>query len=391
MTADLPAGFVAAAVDAGIKSRDAGINSRDLDLAVVAAADVVPAAATFTRNRAAAAPVVLSRHHLRGHAARAVVLNSGCANAGTSKRGEEDALDVASGAAEALGCRPEHVLVCSTGPIGTYLPMDTTLPAVTRAVESLAATPAGLEAAATAIMTTDSVPKLATSPGSGYVITGFAKGAGMVRPDMATLLVTLLTDAVMTWQGLERSLRAAVTASFNSLNLDGCASTNDTVVAMASGGSGTRPDPEEFDQVLTAVCVDLARQIARDAEGGSRVVTLHIVGAENDSVARAVGRAIADSALVRASFHGGDPNWGRILAAVGAGAFPVNTTRVAVSYAGVEVARDGAPVDHDTEALRSRLSGDFAVTVEFGSGPGAADVLTVDLTPDYVNFNAEYS
>lgn len=380
-------GFGAAGVAAGIKPDGA------LDLALVAAEVPVPAAAVFTTNRAAAAPVRLSRLHLvAGDGVRAVVLNSGCANAATGPRGDDDALTMARLVAERLRCGIEEVLVCSTGPIGSFLPIDRVAAGIDTAATRLGTRPEDGLAAARAIMTTDTVPKEIVVRGGGFTVGGMAKGAGMLRPDMATMLVVLTTDAVADESTLDEALRTAVDTSFHSLNVDGCPSTNDAVIVLASGASGTRPELEDLAGALVAACAHLAEQLAADAEGASRVVTIDVVGAASDAVARAAGRVIADSALVRAAFYGGDPNWGRILAALGTTDLPYEEDGVAVAFDGVVVAESSQPAEHDEEALLARLAeGDFTVTVRLGDGPGRAAVLTTDLTPEYVRFNGERS
>ncbi|MBT8199862.1 MAG: bifunctional glutamate N-acetyltransferase/amino-acid acetyltransferase ArgJ [Acidimicrobiia bacterium] len=384
MSVVAPLGFQAAGVSAGIKEPGAK------DLAVVAAAGPVAATGIFTRNRSAAAPVLLSRHHLRDHQARAIVLNSGCANAGTGSAGEKAALAMAQATAEGLGCRVPDVLVASTGPIGPPLPIDSICNAIPDAIGALN-DQSGTEAA-TAIMTTDTVNKEATAVGSGYVIGGMAKGAAMVRPDMATMLAVLTTDAVLSWQALETMLRRVGDKTFNCLNIDGCPSTNDSVFLLASGAAGVRPDLEEFEQRLHDVCLDLALQMARDGEMTDRVITVNVRGAVNDAIAREIGRTMTDSDLVRASFYGGDPNWGRLLAAAGAGPFPVNPNAMTVSYNGVEVARSSVQLDYARNALLATLrQGDFSVDVEVGTGEGQATIYACDLTPGYVTFNSEPS
>lgn len=377
-------GFSAAGIPAGIKG------GGRLDLALVAARQSVPAAAVFTRNRAAASPVLLSRNHLRDHQARAVVLNSGCANAGTGKPGEAAAMGVAEAVASALGCRPVDVLTASTGPIGPELPVASVVEAVPAAVTALSESDG--TAAAEAIMTTDTFPKESLAHGTGYVIGGMAKGAAMVRPDMATMLAVVTTDAVVSWQSQEASLRRVTDVTFNCLDIDGCPSTNDSVFLLASGESGVRPDLEEFEHVLRQVCLDLSLQMVRNGEETDRVITLNIRGAINDTIAREIGRTMADSDLVRSSFHGGDPNWGRLLAAAGSGPYPVNPSTMSVSYEGVPVARNSMQLDYDRPALLTTLAeGDFTVDVEVGTGPGQATIYTCDLTPGYVTFNAEPS
>jgi glutamate N-acetyltransferase / amino-acid N-acetyltransferase len=380
------AGFRAAGVAAGIKR-----NGRR-DLALVDAGRPVPAAGVFTTNRAAAAPVRLSRTHLGDGTARAVVINSGCANAATGAEGDAAAVATADAVAAALGCRPIDVLVCSTGTIGTPLPLDAVVGGVAAAAASLAPGPVAGDAAAEAIMTTDSVVKEAVTRGGGIVVGGMAKGAGMIRPDMATMLAVITTDALVDAALVGRALRAAVDGSFHALNVDGCPSTNDTVLLLASGDSGILPDAAFLSAAVGEVCRDLARQIAADAEGATRVVTVAVSGAPDDAAARRIGRAAADSALVRAAFYGGDPNWGRIVGALGATDLPVDYGAVGVAFAGVTVAAAGVAAPFDEPALLARLeTGDFTVAVTVGDGPGRAEVLTTDLTPDYVRFNGDRS
>ena len=379
------AGFTAAGIAAGIKPDGMP------DLAVVACPEGAVSAAVFTTNRAAAAPVALSRRHLAaGPGITAVVLNSGCANAATGPEGLEAAEAMAHAAATSLGCPPEEVLVCSTGPIGTSLPLDSVTDGIGRAVSALAATEEGAADAADAILTTDSRRKVTVQSGYAFVVGGMAKGAGMIRPDMATMLAVLTTDAIVEPDDLRRALVDAVDVSFHALDVDGCPSTNDSVVVLASGSSGVAPEVGELTDVLAAACLDLARQIAADAEGASRVVSLAVAGAADAATARALGRAVADSALVRASLYGGDPNWGRIVAALGATSLPYDPEAVAVSFAGVPVAAQGARFAHDEEALAATIAtGDFTVAISVGDGPGSAEVLTCDLTPDYAVFNGE--
>jgi glutamate N-acetyltransferase / amino-acid N-acetyltransferase len=381
-----PKGFVASGVAAGIKPD--GV----LDLAVVAAQTAVPAAAVFTTNAAAAAPVWLSRRHISARrSVRTVVLNSGCANAATGERGRSVAELTANRTAELLSCAPEEVLVCSTGTIGTHLAAETITAGVADAIAALGETTAHGVAAARAIMTTDSVPKEVVVEGDGFTVGGMAKGAGMIRPDMATMLVVLTTDAVVAAPVLDAALRIAVDHSFHALNVDGCPSTNDTVVAFASGATGATPDPEAVAAALTGASVDLARMIAADAEGASRVVTIAVTGAADDSAARRIGRSIADSALVRSAFYGADPNWGRIVAALGEVDEEVDFDDLLIAFAGTTVARRGISAGADEDAVSALMKGDFGVTVCVGAGPGTARVFTTDLTPDYVRFNSERS
>jgi len=376
-------GFSASGVVAGIKPDGAP------DFALVVGPEGTQGAAVFTTNRAPAAPVVVSRQHVAaGPAVRGVVVNSGCANAGTGGPGEAVALATAADIAIALGCDVDEVIVCSTGPIGTRLDEAAVSRGIKLAVQDLGAGEAAGRAAAVAIMTTDSVPKEAVVAGDGFVIGGMAKGAGMIRPDMATMLAVLTTDAVVDPATLGSTLRQAVDTSFNSLNIDGCQSTNDTVVLLSSSRSGTIVEESELLHAAEAVCRDLAAQIAADAEGATRVVHIIVQGAKDAAEARLLGKVVADSVLVRASFYGGDPNWGRILAALGAAPIEVDPELVAVAYEDVEVSRRGVTVDCEGEELAHKLAtGDFSVTIAVGSGPGSAEILTTDLTPEYVRFN----
>lgn len=387
MSVTAPAGFLATGVAAGIKS------AATLDVAVVVAESPAVGAAVFTVNRAAAAPVILSRQHLEsGSTVKAVLLNSGCANAGTGAAGLADAIESAALVADELGCPIENILVCSTGGIGKAMPMESVLTGASEALVLADRDTASATAAATAIMTTDTVAKESVHQGDGFTVGGMAKGAGMVRPDMATMLVVLTTDAVASPEDLQQALVAAVDRSFHALNVDGCPSTNDTVILLASGVSGRRPDRGTLTEAVSMVCWDLAHQLAADAEGASRVVTIDVKGAVDDAAARDAGRLVADSALVRSAFYGGDPNWGRLLGALGATDVVFATAEFGVAYEGIDIARNGVAVPHDAHALHDAIvDGDFTVTMTIGSGSGTAQVLTTDLTPDYVTFNAEYS
>ncbi len=382
-----PKGFASTGVAAGIKPKGVA------DLALVVGSPATIGAAVFTKNQAAAAPVILSRQHLASSPqTRAVLLNSGCANAGTGEAGMAAARASAAVVARSVGCSTEDVLVCSTGGIGATLPVSRVLNGVADAVPNIGTSAQDATAAAMAIMTTDSVPKESMHATSGFSVRGMAKGAGMMRPDMATMLVVLTTDAVVDPTELDRALSTAVDASFHALNIDGCPSTNDTVILLASGDSDVRPEPEVFTEVVSTVCWDLANQLAADAEGASRVVMIDVVGAVDDAEARRAGRLVADSALVRAAFFGGDPNWGRLLAALGATDVKFDPLEFGIAYAGIDIAREGVAVPHDKQALHHAIAtGDFSVTMTIGSLAGKARVITTDLTPDYVTFNAEYS
>jgi glutamate N-acetyltransferase/amino-acid N-acetyltransferase len=382
-----PRGFRAQGVSCGIKA--GGV----LDMALIVAQAPVAAAAVFTTNQAAAAPVTLSRAHIGSPAGiRAIVANSGCANAATGPPGEANALRMAREAGGAIGCPAEHILVASTGSIGSQLPIDAVVEGITLSAAGLEAGDDAATRAATAIMTTDWVPKEVTISSAGYRIGGMAKGSGMIRPDMATMLAFLTTDAEVSPGDLNTALKVAVDRSFHALNIDGCSSTNDTVAVLASGAARVRPPLDEFTAALSQACSRLSEMMAADAEGAARVVEIFIAGATSDATARSAGRVIADSALVRASFFGGDPNWGRLIAALGASAIRFDPADFEVAYQGIVVARHGAGVGFDESALVATMeSGDLSISIRIGEGSGAARVLTTDLTPDYVHFNGDRS
>jgi glutamate N-acetyltransferase / amino-acid N-acetyltransferase len=380
-----PRGFRAAGLAAGIKG------SGDLDMTLIVADRPVPVAAVFTRSLTAAPPVQVTREHVASGRAKAIVVNSGASNAGTGPGGVLDARSMTASVARELGCEDTDVLVCSTGPIGGRLPMDRILDAVPLLAAGLGDDEDHGLAAARGILTTDSTEKTAVFHGEGWTIGGIAKGAGMVRPDMATMLAFVTTDAVADPETLSDLLGAVCDVTFNSLNIDGCQSTNDTVILMASGASGVSPGSEKLAVGLEEVCRGLAQQMASDAEGASKVVTIEVSGAADDLAARRIGMAVADSALVRASFYGGDPNWGRILAALGVAGEKIEPDRIEISYAGTIVCANGARVDFDEESVASVLGEDFTVGVVVGIGAGRATITTTDLTPDYVVFNGERS
>jgi glutamate N-acetyltransferase/amino-acid N-acetyltransferase len=385
MSVVAPAGFLANGLGCGIKPD--GVP----DLALVVAEGRVPAAAVFTRSLTASPSVLLSRDRIASGTAAGVILNSGCANAGTGEAGMRASRRMAESAGEALSVDEESVLVCSTGPIGSVLPVERISDAVPSLVRGLGRTEVHGRAAAEAIMTTDSVPKQAAIGGDGWSVGGMAKGAGMIRPDMATMLAVLTTDAVVGHDTLSQVLQASVDVTFNSLNIDGCQSTNDTVILLASGSSGVAPDASEFASAVEDACRSLALQMAADAEGASKVVVLEVRGALSDAEARRLGMVVADSALVRSSFYGADPNWGRVLGALGVAGVPVDVSSVEIAYEGTVICSGGVGVAVDEDALSERLTGDFTVGIAVGDGPGTATVVTTDLTPDYVVFNGERS
>jgi glutamate N-acetyltransferase/amino-acid N-acetyltransferase len=382
MTVTSPLGFRAAGVAAGIKA------SGNPDVAVVINDGPSAAAAgVFTANRVKAAPVLWSQQVLAGGAVRAVVLNSGGANACTGPAGFQDTHQTAEHLAALLGIGAGEVAVCSTGLIGERLPLDQLLAGATAAAAQAAAD--GGLAAADAIRTTDTVPKTCAVSGTGYQIGGMAKGAAMLAPALATMLVVLTTDADLPPAALDNALRAAVRTTFDRLDTDGCMSTNDTVLLLASGASGNTPDPAEFTKLLTAACGDLATQLQADAEGASKSITIQITGAASESDAVEVGRAIARCNLLKCAIHGEDPNWGRVLAAVGTTSAAFEPDELNVAINGVWVCKAGAPgEDRSAVDLRPR---EVTIVVELAAGQHAATIKTTDLTAQYVHENSAYS
>ena len=377
MSVTAAGGFSATGLACGVKPSGAP------DLAVIAAWAPVPAAAVFTTSTTAAPVIEMGRNALADGRLQAVVVVSGCANAVTGAAGGAAAERVVERAADLLGIDKGNVLLSSTGPIGTLLPVPKVYEGLERAIPALGSTREDGEAAAEGILTTDTVTKETVVTADGYVIGGMAKGSGMVRPGMATMLAYLTTDAVVHPEVLSSSLRGAVDVTFNSLNIDGCQSTNDTVVVLASGASEIEPDADEFADHLTRACRELALQMVRDAEGASRVVTLRIVGASDDVAARDIGRAVADSARVRTSFYKGDPNWGRLAAAAGTSGHDVSPYHIGVRYGITTVAWHGIPMAHSVEGVRDQMTGDFTIEMRVGLGLGKATILTNDMTPEY--------
>ena len=382
MSVTAPLGFRAAGVTAGLKA------SGDRDVAVVINdGPSRAAAAVFTTNRVHAAPVKWSRQVVSGGRVRAVVLNSGGANACTGPAGFQDTHATAERLAAALNDSAGEIVVCSTGLIGERLPMDKLLPAADAAVAE--ADRSGGVHAADAIRTTDTVVKIAFRRPDGYSIGGMAKGAGMLAPSLATMLVVLTTDADLTAQELDAALRSATAVTFDRVDADGCMSTNDTVLLMASGASGVKPDHKDFTRALTEVCADLARQLQRNAEGASKYVTIEVVGAAGEADAVTVGRSVARNSLLKCALAGADPNWGRVLSAVGTTDAVFDPDRLNVAMNGVWVCRAGAPGDDRSKVdLRGK---DVTITVDLSAGPHSAVILTTDLTEAYVHENSAYS
>ena len=377
-----PLGFRAAGVAAGIK------NSGKPDVAVVINdGPAAAAAAVFTSNRVKAAPVQWTQQALADGRLRAVVLNSGGANACTGSAGYHDTEQTAEHLAKLLAVPVGEVAVCSTGLIGERLPMHQLLVGVDAA--TVAASADGGPTAASAIMTTDTVPKTTVVSGSGYQIGGMAKGAAMLAPALATMLVVLTTDADLPCSELDKALHTAVRMTFDRLDSDGCMSTNDTVLLLASGASGVEPDPAEFGALLTAACDDLARQLLGDAEGATKAISIEVVGADSEDDAVAVGRAVARSNLFKCAISGEDPNWGRVLAAVGTTSAVFEPGQLNVAINGVWVCKNGAQAERRSAVdLRPR---DVTVTVDLSAGPAAATVRTTDLSAAYVHENSAYS
>ncbi len=379
-------GFRAAGVAAGLKST----GKPDVALVVNDGPEHV-AAGVFTSNRVVAAPVVWSRQALADGVAHAVVLNSGGANACTGPEGFLDTHVTAERTGEALGVSAGDVVVCSTGLIGVRLPMDKLLPGVESAVAALDA--AGGDSAAAAIMTTDTVPKTAVAEGDGWVVGGMAKGAGMLAPGLATMLCVLTTDAVVSAEDADAALRAATGRTFDRVDSDGCMSTNDSVVLLSSGASGVRADQDALAAALTEVCASLARQLVADAEGASHDIAVHVVGASDEAAAVAVARAVTRSNLFKAAVFGNDPNWGRVLSAVGTvppEVAPYDALALDVSINGVQVCRAGG-VGEGRELVDLASQREVHVEIDLHAGDAAATVWTNDLTHDYVHENSAYS
>ena len=395
-------GFQAAGMASGIKPSGAA------DLALVATANraAVTAAGVFTSNLVAAAPVVISRRHLTDGRAAAVVLNSGNANAATGEQGRLDALASCAAVAGALGCATEDVLVCSTGLIGFYLnpqPITTGAPSL---VGLLGSGEADGRAAADAILTTDTVRKEAVatvelSGGSGTVtatIGGMAKGAAMLAPSMATMLCVITTDVAIEVHALEAALATAVDCSFNQLSVDGCKSTNDTVLVLASGETENvevRLGSEGFTQfagALAEVCSSLAEQMARDAEGATKFVRVRVRGARTKDEARMAARSVAQSELVKCSLYGEDPYWGRVLSELGASGAHFDPERVQISYNGVVACLDGVDADADADKLHAAMrESEIEIICDLHTGIREATILTTDLTHAYIDENMRTS
>ena len=385
MSITTPTGFSAAATTAGIKAS----GKKDMAL-VVNNGPVYTAAGVFTRNRVVAAPVKLTRRAVADGQLRAVVYNSGNANACNGAQGDADAYQTAEQLAVLLDVPVSEVAVCSTGLIGEPLPMPILLGGLAPLVDGLGSQPTDGTAAAEAIMTTDMVVKETVIHGDGWTIGGMGKGAGMMAPSLATMLVCLTTDASVTPDMADAALRAATSVTFDTLDIDGSTSTNDTVVLLASGASGVTPSQEEFAQAVRAACDDLASQMQADAEGVTKRVSITVVGTSTDEQALAAARTVGRDNLFKCAMFGSDPNWGRVLAAVGMADADMDPEHISVYFNDQALCLDscGASGARDVD-----LSGaDIEVRIDLGTGgPGRATVKTTDLSHAYVEINSEYS
>jgi glutamate N-acetyltransferase / amino-acid N-acetyltransferase len=386
-----PLGFRAGAAMAGVKT---GKRER-LDVALIVSDRPCAAAGVFTTNQVIAAPCVVTRRHLERGAIRAIAVNSGIANACTGDQGEHDAIAMAEAAAKVVGCSPYEVAVASTGVIGWPLPVDR----IAKAFGEIDLRENDWNEVARAMMTTDTKPKsigvtLDLAPGAVH-LRGLAKGAGMIHPNMATLLAFVMTDADVATADLRRIVRGVADASFNAISVDGDTSTNDTLLLLANGASGIRPQGRDlvaFETGVRGLCETLAGAIVADGEGVTRVFEVNVTGAISDADARLAARTITTSNLVKTAIHGADPNWGRILAAAGRSGAKVDQRRATVRIANVAVFEDGKPSRFDADAVRVAFSQkDIAIAVDLGVGRGRARAWGTDLSEEYVRINAEYT
>lgn len=387
------AGFLAGTACAAIKKAD------KRDVAVIYSSVPASAAGVFTLNRVKAAPVLISMERLAAGKARAVVVNSGNANACNGEQGMKDALAMTAEAAGILGIPEEEVLVASTGVIGKKMPMDKVLPGVRAAAGQVS--PEGGPLAAEAIMTTDTFPKEAAVQlelgGKAVTIGGTAKGSGMIHPNMATLLCFITTDAAVSASCLKKALKHAAALSFNMITVDGDSSTNDTAVIMANGMAGNKTIEEEgldyiyFRDALTAVCTSLAKAIARDGEGATKLIEVKVLGAATDEDARLAARSVAGSSLVKAAVFGNDANWGRVICAAGYSGAGFSPDKFDIFLGDVQVAKDGGSLEFSEELALEALKKDtVTITVDFKSGGCGATAWGCDLSYDYVKINADY-
>jgi glutamate N-acetyltransferase/amino-acid N-acetyltransferase len=382
-----PPGFLAGAVWAGISSRP----RYNLDLGLLFSEAPCHAVGLFTQNKFKAAPVLISMERLPSGNVRTIVVNSGCANAGTGKDGLSDALKVTEAVSKNLGILPEEVLVASTGIIGRRLPVDL----LVSGLDNLTLSRDRGHELARAMMTTDTIPKDVAVRASGYTIGGVAKGSGMIHPNLGTMLCFLTTDADIEVNLAPRALKEAVDCSFNMVTVDGDTSSNDMVILLANGLSGKKinlSNFEDFRDNLTKVCTYLARAIARDGEGATRLLSVVVMGAASHQQAKLASKAIASSYLVKAAIHGGDPNWGRILVALGKSDAIFSIDKLNLSLGGIPVFRKGAPLSFDPDVLTMALrSSEVMIEIDLGLGDGQAKGWGCDLSEEYVTINSEYT
>jgi glutamate N-acetyltransferase/amino-acid N-acetyltransferase len=389
-TVTTPEGFQAGATNAGIKYKDKA------DLAVLFSEVPCTAAGVFTTNKVKAAPVALCQQRIQAGKAQAIVVNSGCANACTGEQGLADAVEMAELAARAVGVAPDEVLVASTGVIGRRLPMER----LRAGMGWIALSREGGHEFARAIMTTDTVAKetAVRIEGSGAVIGGAAKGAGMIHPDMATLLSFLTTDASVEPDFLKRALRRAADVSFNMISIDGDTSTNDTLLLLANGKAGGEAivegtwQAEAFQKALNRVCIYLSRAIARDGEGATRLIEVRVSGASSTDDARRAARTIISSPLVKTAVHGNDPNWGRVLAAAGRSGAEIVPEKMSLDIGGIRLVEGGTPLSFDDAAVVERLKEDeVTIALNLNLGSGEATGWGCDMSEEYVSINSEYT
>ncbi|MDF7675551.1 bifunctional glutamate N-acetyltransferase/amino-acid acetyltransferase ArgJ [Neisseriaceae bacterium ESL0693] len=387
MSVTFARGFRASGVAAGISSV---AGRKDLAL-VVNQGPLAVAAGVFTTNRFAAAPVLWSRARVATGQISAVLLNAGCANACTGAIGAQHSRLSAEHTASLLNTKPENIALCSTGMIGETLPIDRLCQGIDAAVDALKSNEtAGLNAAQ-AILTTDTVIKTVNYQQNGYRLGGMAKGAGMIAPQLATMLCVFTTDAIISAALLQQLLAESVAVTFNRIDVDGCMSTNDTILILASGASGIEPDPNEFKSVLTDACASLCRQMIADAEGAHHSIAIHVTGAEHEAAALACARAVASSNLFKCAVAGNDPNWGRIISSLGT--VPQTVARydpkaVTVDINGIRVCSGGAP-DQPRDSVDMSAK-EVKIDINLNTGNAKATVWSTDLTVDYVHINADY-